>query len=186
MARLARGGLRVAFLGGHAVDTRDKALHFIAVALGAHAGNQRGGRLRVVGRTVATSACIRARAQRRVHALGQIGGFIGVTSRAVHFRNSRRMWKLLDVGVALRATNNRMNARLVLGLVYENTLAACRLQIFLPVARHTIRVGIARVFRLGVSCENEGINYNEGAYEQRPAPHRAKSTARQFAPRRPN
>ena len=70
------------------------------------------------------------------------------------------MWKLFDVGVAIRATDNRVNALLVLGLVYENTLAGCRLKIFLPVARHAIRVRIARTFRLGVSYENEGIHYN--------------------------
>jgi hypothetical protein len=129
---------------------------------------------------MAARACVRTRAQQRVHALGQIGGLIGVASGAINFRNPRRMWKLFDVGMAIRATDHRVNALLVLGLVYENTSPGCRLQIFLPVARHAIRVGIARTFRLGARCENEGIHYNQGAYKQRPAPHRAKSAAGQF------
>ena len=70
------------------------------------------------------------------------------------------MRKLFDVGMAIRATDNRVNTLLVLGLVYENTSAGCRLKIFLPVARHAIRVGIARTFGLGARYKNEGIHYN--------------------------
>ena len=125
MARLARWGLRVAVLGGHAVDAREQTLDLIAVAFGTDAGTECGGRLRVVSRAMAAGACVRTRAQQRVHALGQIGGFVAVASRAFHLCNSRWMWKLLDVGMAIRATHNGVNALLVLGLAYENTSAGC-------------------------------------------------------------
>jgi hypothetical protein len=180
MARLARWGLRVAVLGGEAVDAREQALDFIAVAFRTDAGNECGGGPRVMGRTMAAGTCLRTRAQQRVHALGQIGGFIGVAGRAIHLRDSRRMGKLLDVGVAIRATGNGVHALLVPGLVYENTLAGCRPQIFLPVTCEAIGVRIGRSFRLSASNEREGIENKYGTHEQRPAPDRTQWRAGQF------
>jgi len=87
------------------------------------------------------------------------------------------MWKLFDVGMAVRAAHNGVNAVLVLGLVYENTLPRCRHQIFLRVARQAI--GIGGTFRLRVSDKRKAVQQQGGANEQHPAPSR---TFGQFAP----
>ena len=91
-------------------------------------------------RTVATRACFRA--QHRVYAFRNIGGFLCMARRAFYFRNVRGVREFLDARVAIGASQGRVHARLVLRFVDKDAAAGIRFQVLLAVAGEALRVGI--------------------------------------------
>ena len=61
-----------------------------------------------------------------------------MTCRAFHSGDLRRMWKLLDGGVAVRAAENPMDAFFSFGLIHVDAVAGFVFEILVPMAGEAI------------------------------------------------
>jgi len=108
MAGNAVRGVRVASGGRLSVDALPEFLHFIGVTLRALCRHRLGRGRDLVW--IAVAGLASSVAERAVHAVGHMGGLVGVASRTLNLRHFGRVRVVLDCGVAVGAAQNTVEA----------------------------------------------------------------------------
>jgi hypothetical protein len=147
VAAAAGGIARLSTGRGHTVNAGEKISDLVAVTSGALLGHHSGCCLCIVRGAVATHAGIGP--ERSMDALRNVSRLLRVAGCAFHFGDALRVRIFLDAGVARRAVQHGVDARLMFCLVDVDTLPGIVFQILIIVAGEAIRIGIGRGRILG-------------------------------------
>lgn len=132
MAGHAGRRIRVAGRGRLSVDTLTEFLHFIGVTLRALCGRGLGCRGHFV--VIAVAGLASSVAERVVHAVGHMGSFVTVASRAFYLRYFGRVRIVFDACVTFSAAQNAVDTGSMFGRINRDVFPAVRLHACLAVA----------------------------------------------------
>lgn len=176
MARKACGRLRIVVLCRLTVHARQQLLDLVAVAPATQLGNKRGGRFCVMGGVVAHDAGIAARSQSGMDALGHRRRLLAMARGAIQSCDVFRMREAFDIRMAIGASENRMDAGLVLRRIDENALARGGFEIFLTMTSAAVRIG--KWLRLRTNGRRREDDHESNGNQQSPRGNFAYSAAR--------
>lgn len=135
MAGGAIGGIGITLRRGLPVNAAAKVFDLLLVTLGAFGGNQLICRFDIVNIAMAGLAGIVT--QHAVNAIGYLRSFVGMAGRALRFHDFGGVRVVFDVGMAVGARENAVNAGRMFGGIDEDAVARRRSHARLAVAGET-------------------------------------------------